>query len=68
MSAEYNGHTQDEFKKATELKVVVTFERDQSAEGKMRSSQAKLIICQLILLAQKRGRPSMKEEVENEAA
>ncbi len=68
MPADSNGKQQDEFKKATDLKVVVTFERDDSAEGKMRSSQAKTIICQLILLAQKRGRPSMKEEVFNEAA
>ena len=68
MSAETNGQQQEEFKKATDLKIVVKFERDDSVEGKMRSSQAKTIICQLILLAQKRGRPSMKEEVFNEAA
>ena len=56
------------FKKAKDLKVVVKFERDNSPEGIQRSMQAKLIICEMILLASKRGRPSEKEEEQNEVA
>ncbi len=58
----------EDFKKARELKVVVNFEMDDSPEGIQRSKQAKMIICEMILLGRKRGRPSEKEEELNEAA
>ena len=57
-----------DFKKARELKVVVNFETDNSPEGIQRSRQAKVLICEMILLGRKRGRPSTKEEEFNEAA
>jgi hypothetical protein len=56
------------FRKARELKVVVSFEIDSSPEGIQRSQQAKMMICEMILLSKKRGRVSMKEEDFNEAA
>ena len=57
-----------DFKKARELKMVVKFEADNSPEGIQRSRQAKALICEMILLGRKRGRPSFKEEELNEAA
>ena len=59
---------QNEFLKAKDLKVIVNFELDSSPEGKQRSKQAKLLICEMILLAKKRGRPSQKEENLHEVA
>ena len=56
------------FAKARDLVVFVKFKRDESPEGISRSKLAKQIICQLILLGQKRGRPSADEEILNEAA
>lgn len=61
MSADH-GDPQDSYKKAKDLKMIVSFEKDETPEGKMRVAQAKSIVCQLILLGQKRGRPSTKEE------
>ena len=58
----------DEFLKAKDLVVVINFERDESYQGVLRSRQAKRIICELILLGRKRGRPSKKDEVSDEAA
>ena len=58
----------NEFKKAKDLKVVVKFESDNTPEGIQRSRQAKMIICEMILLGQKRGRPSEKEGELHEAA
>lgn len=52
----------EKYKKAKDLKVVVTVMRDNSPEGQLRVKQAKAIICQLILLSKKRGRPSKTEE------
>ena len=57
-----------DFRKARELKVVVKFETDNSPEGIQRSHHAKVLICEMILLGRKRGRPSLKEEEVNEAA
>ncbi len=58
----------DEYLKAKDLVVKVSFEKDTSPEGVLRSKQARAIICELLLLAKTRGRPSMKEEELNEAA
>ena len=58
----------ENFKKAKDLKVVVRFETDSSPEGIQRAKQAKLIICEMILLGKKRGRPSEKDGESNEAA
>ena len=58
----------EHFKKTQELKVTVKFETDNSPEGIQRSRQAKMIICEMILLGKKRGRPSQSEENLNEAA
>ncbi len=58
----------DEYLKAKDLVVKVSFEKDTSTEGVLRSKQARVIICELLLLAKKRGRPSKKEEELNEAA
>jgi hypothetical protein len=68
MSAIRNRKYQDEYKKAQDLKVIVKFERDDSPEGELRMEQAKAIICQLILLGKKRGRPSKRELEEINAA
>lgn len=57
-----------EFVKAKDLKVVVKFEADNSPEGILRMKNAKEIICQLILLGQKKGRPSKFEEELDEVA
>lgn len=54
--------------KAKDLKVIVEYLSDDSAEGILRSKQAKAIICDMILLAKKRGRPALQEDIENEAA
>ena len=56
------------FLKAKDLKVVVKFEQDKTLEGISRTKLAKEIICQLILLGQKKGRPSAQEDEQNEAA
>lgn len=58
----------DDYLKAKDLVVKVSFEKDISPEGVLRSKQARSIICELLLLSRKRGRPSMKEEEFNEAA
>lgn len=63
-----NEHSTDEYLKAKDLVVKVSFEKDTSPEGVLRCQQARAIICELLLLAKKRGRPSMKEEELNEAA
>lgn len=60
--------TDDAFSKAKDLIVKVKFENDESTEGKLRMSQAKDIICQLILLGQKKGRPVTREEILDEVA
>ena len=57
-----------DFKKARELKVVVKFETDNSPEGIQRAHHAKVLICEMILLGRKRGRPSLRDEEINEAA
>lgn len=57
-----------EFLKAKELAVTVRFENDDSGNGKLRTQQARMLICELILLSSKRGRPSTKEEAFHEAA
>lgn len=62
MSAERSGGSRTEYKKAKDLKVIVRFEKDDSSEGKMRVAQVRSIICQLILLGKKRGRPSKEKE------
>ena len=46
----------------------VNFEHDESSQGISRAQQAKALICELILLAHKRGRPSKKERELDEAA
>lgn len=56
------------FKKAEELKVVFEFEIDNSVDSVRRTEQVREIISQMLLLARKRGRPSMKEENYEEAA
>lgn len=58
----------DTFLKAKDLIVKVKFENDNSPEGKLRMFQAKEIICQLILLGQKKGRPVSEEEILDEVA
>lgn len=60
--------TDDTFSKAKDLIVKVKFENDNSPEGKLRMFQAKDIICQLILLGQKKGRPMNREEILDEVA
>jgi len=60
--------TDDTFSKAKDLIVKVKFENDSTPEGKLRLSQAKEIICQLILLGQKKGRPVSREEILDEVA
>lgn len=59
---------EEDFLKAKDLKVVVKFEKDNSPEGKIRAKQARAIICEMILLAQKRGRPARQEEILDDAA
>jgi hypothetical protein len=56
------------YAKAKDLKVVVKFEIDPSPNGIMRVKLAKEIICQLIMLGHKKGRPSNQNEELNEAA
>lgn len=68
MSTEKASKPESDFRKAQDLEMIVRFDRDDSLEGKMRMEQAKAIICQLILLGKKRGRPSKKEENSNAAA
>ena len=58
----------EEYAKAKDLVVKVSFVKDTSPEGIFRSQQAKRLICDLILLGKKRGRPSKTEEVLDEAA
>lgn len=60
--------TYDTFSKAKDLIVKVKFEYDNTTEGKLRLAQAKDIICQLILLGQKKGRPVAREEILDEVA
>ena len=60
--------TDDTFSKAKDLIVKVRFENDSTPDGKLRISQAKEIICQLILLGQKKGRPVSREEILDEVA
>lgn len=57
-----------EYLKAKDLTVKVSFDIDTSPEGILRSQQARSIICELLFLAKKRGRPSMKAEELYEAA
>lgn len=68
MSDSSENPRKEDFKKAKDLKVVVNFEKDDNPEGIQRARQAKMIICEMILLGKKRGRPSQKEEELNEAA
>nr|BFD65268.1 hypothetical protein HAGR004_02900 [Bdellovibrio sp. HAGR004] len=68
MSLKVATTTDDTFSKAKDLIVKVKFENDNSTEGKLRLSQAKDIICQLILLGQKKGRPVIQEEILDEVA
>lgn len=56
------------FLPASELSIEVLFETDDSFEGVLRARQAKRIIAEMILLSKKRGRPSHKQEIEDEAA
>ena len=58
----------DTFLKAKDLIVKVKFENDDSPDGKLRMFQAKEIICQLILLGQKKGRPVSGGEILDEVA
>ena len=60
--------TDHTFSKAKDLIVKVRFENDSTPEGKLRMNQAKEIICQLILLGQKKGRPVSREEILDEVA
>lgn len=68
MSLKVVSTTKDTFSKAKDLIVKVKFDNDNSTEGKLRIAQAKDIICQLILLGQKKGRPVIQEEILNEVA
>ena len=68
MSGEIKTSGEKEFKKAKDLKMSVRYEFDRSEEGTLRVKQAKDIICQLILLGQKRGRPAKAQENLDEAA
>ena len=68
MPEKTQANTPGDFAKAKDLKVIVKFERDETHEGVLRSNLAKEIICQLILLGQKQGRPSTEEENLSEAA
>lgn len=56
------------FLKVKDLVVKVNYEEDSSPDGILRSKQARAVICELLILAKKRGRPSMKDEELNEAA
>ena len=56
------------FLPARELSVDILFDSDDSFEGVLRARQAKVIIAEMILLSKKRGRPSHKQECEDEAA
>jgi hypothetical protein len=56
------------FVKAINLRVVSKFEIDDSPEGISRMMQAKTIVCDMILLGTKRGRPALQEENISEAA
>ncbi len=56
------------FVKAVDLRVITRFEIDESPEGISRMNQAQTIVCDLILLGQKRGRPALQEENISEAA
>lgn len=58
----------DKYVKAKDLHVIVTTVNDSSPEGQLRLQQAREIICQLIVLSKKKGRPSKQEEVLDEAA
>ena len=68
MNDSSNSHSKGEYLKAKDLVVQVSFEKDESPEGIYRSAQAKKLICELILLGKKRGRPLPQEEVLDEAA
>lgn len=68
MSVARDDEHRKEFKKAKDLKVIERFETDNSPEGKLRMEQARAIICQLILLSKKRGRPSRQKEEFDAAA
>lgn len=58
----------DRYVKAKDRHVIVTTVSDPSPEGQLRVRQAREIICQLIVLSKKKGRPSKQEEVLDEAA
>lgn len=60
--------SQASYLKAKDLRVVTKFEKDNSSEGQLRSAQAKTIICELIYLGRKRGRPVRKKENVDEAS
>lgn len=68
MSESEDKNSQLVYAKAKDLKVVVKFEQDNSPEGIMRAKNAKEIVCQLILLGQKKGRPSKHQEELDEVA
>ncbi len=68
MAENKNSNSRPSYTPAKDLNVVVKFENDDSPEGKMRLKLAREIICQLILLGQKRGRPSQVEEQIHEVA
>ena len=57
-----------EYKKAKDLTVVIKYEIDKSPEGQMRFDQTRDIICQLIYLGMKKGRPAKVKEELDEAA
>lgn len=59
---------QDEFFKAKDLAVIVSFEYDDSQEGRMRAVQARTLIGEMILSTTKRGRPAKVQEDFGEAA
>lgn len=58
----------EQFAKAKDLKMIITYEKDESAEGEIRIKQAQKILSQMILLGKKKGRPKKREEVLSEVA
>ncbi len=51
-----------------EIQIVIDFQRDDSQGSSERSVQVREIMCQLILLSQKKGRPKKNEEETQNAA
>ncbi len=47
-----------------EMKVVIKFERDNNKDSANRSEQVRDIMCQLILLSRKNGRPKKVSDEE----